>query len=52
MATTSKSTASDIHTLLRDIKTLWDREGFGADESESEPLYARLCQAIKAEQAS
>ena len=28
--------------LLRDIKKLWDEEGFGSDENISEPLFMRL----------
>jgi hypothetical protein len=34
--------------VLKDIKALWDQEGFGTDEDVSEPLYARLQAAIHA----
>jgi hypothetical protein len=33
--------------VLEDIKALWDKEGFGSDESVSEQLYARLNAAIR-----
>jgi hypothetical protein len=32
--------------LLRDIKALWDREGFGDDHAVSDPLYSRLVAAL------
>lgn len=46
--TTAATTGQDmlIGYILEDIKALWDREGFGSDESVSEPLYARLNAAI------
>ena len=47
MANQSKEAAQLFGWLLDDIKTIWDREGFGSDESESEPLYARLVAAIQ-----
>jgi hypothetical protein len=43
----SRATA-DVLKLLADIKTLWDREGFGSDPSVSDPLYERLGEAIAA----
>jgi hypothetical protein len=33
--------------LLRDIKSLWDREGFGTDKDQSERLYERLTRALE-----
>jgi hypothetical protein len=35
-----------ILRLLTDINDLWNREGFGSDDRESEPLKARLERAI------
>jgi hypothetical protein len=36
-----------VKYVLDDIKALWDREGFGSNEADSEPLYARLTAAIR-----
>jgi hypothetical protein len=36
-----------ILRLLTDINDLWNREGFGSDDAESEPLKARLEEAIR-----
>jgi hypothetical protein len=32
--------------VLERVKVIWDREGIGSDENESEPLYNDLCEAI------
>jgi hypothetical protein len=36
--------------VLRDVKALWDAQGFGDDDAVSEPLYHRLAGAIAAGQ--
>lgn len=33
--------------VMKDIKGLWDAEGFGSDDAVSEPLYNRLGAAIE-----
>jgi hypothetical protein len=38
--------AQAVLRLLVDIKRIWDREGFGTNPRESDPLYERLKQAI------
>lgn len=38
---------SKTQDVLRRIKIIWDREGIGSDEDESEPLYADLVHLLK-----
>ena len=48
MARPSRYLSGDaILHLLTDIDALWNREGFGSDDAESEPLKRRLEQAIR-----
>jgi hypothetical protein len=39
--------AEAILRLLTDINELWNREGFGSDDTVSEPLKARLEKAVR-----
>jgi hypothetical protein len=36
-----------IRRLLTDIKNVWDREGLGDGPAASDPLYRRLCEALR-----
>jgi hypothetical protein len=38
--------APDMLNVLKRVKIIWDREGIGSSERESEPLYRDLCTAI------